>query len=100
MALSGTQYEVEFGSTALPSCLAIPFLGPRARLPLPPFGTVGLDLGSALPLSLLPVTSGAATLTLPIPASAALLGAAFGVQAILTDGVRHHLTPAVHDTVL
>jgi hypothetical protein len=36
---------------------------------------------------------------LAVPAVAALAGQQFGVQAVLLDGLRYHLTPIVYDTV-
>jgi hypothetical protein len=95
----GHDYIVEFGGTAMPNCVAAPMLGARARWPLPPFGTVGIDVTSAVPLPLATVTNGTGTLSIPVPSNAALLGQQFGVQAVLMDGIGFHLTPVVYDTV-
>jgi hypothetical protein len=68
-------------------------------VPLPPFGTIGIDLASAVPLNLVALSGGTGSLSIPIPAGPALVGQQFGVQAILVDAARVHLTPVVHDTV-
>ena len=52
-----------------------------------------------MPLNLVTVTGEVGSLSIPIPAGAALVGVQFGVQALLMDGARFHLTPVVYDTV-
>jgi len=100
LPLIGTTYIAEFGSTALPNCVAVPFLGVRGHLPLPPFGTVGLDVNQLVPQAFTAVTAGTGRLSIPVPSNLSLLGLHFGVQAMLTNGNLMHLTPVVYDTVL
>src|SRR5262245_33167612 len=98
LALIGTNYVVAFGSAALPNCVAVPFAGVRGHLPLPPYGTVGLDVNQLMPLAYTPITAGSGRLAIPIPANGALVGLQFGVQAMLV-GSALHLTPVFYDTV-
>jgi hypothetical protein len=99
LAQRGRDYAVELGSTASPSCLALPFLGARTFMPVPPFGTVGIDFASAVSLPWTALVGGAGTLHVAMPPGTALVGQQFGVQAVLLDAGGFHLTPTVHDTM-
>ncbi|MEQ1633772.1 MAG: VCBS repeat-containing protein, partial [Planctomycetota bacterium] len=97
---TGRDYPLQFGALGVTNGGCFPYLGTRqAHIPLPPFGTIGLDLASVVPLPIVPLVAGTAQLTIAIPNSASLVGLPFGVQALLYDGVRWHLSPPVRDLV-
>ena len=66
--------------------LAVPFLSvARASIPLPPYGTFGLDptLMAALPPFVIPQPAGVASVSLTVPNDASLVGAPIFGQALL-----------------
>ncbi|MGE3174816.1 MAG: FG-GAP repeat domain-containing protein [Planctomycetota bacterium] len=98
VAATGRDYDVRLDSTVYPVGAAFPFVGVHARFPLPPFGTIGLDPSSALPLGPTAMAGGRGEFTLAIPSTPTLVGFQFGVQAILSGGAgRYHLTPALYE---
>lgn len=83
----------------MPNGFAIPcFSTTRVHVPVPPFGTLGIDLATAVTMRLTPVF-GVGTYVMSLPANPGLLGMSFGIQAALVGGTRLHLTPPVYDVV-
>jgi hypothetical protein len=67
---------------------ALPFVAPSAaRIPLPPFGVLGLAPARLvmLPLVTIPPQSGKGTLLLPIPNDPSLVGGSLFFQAIIVS---------------
>ena len=82
------------GASTMPQ-LAAQFLGiAPTRLPLPPLGTLRVDPAMALllPPALLPAPWGEATLTVPIPANAALQGVPLLAQCVVAGQATASLT--------
>ncbi len=83
--------------------LALPFLslGP-ASIPLPPFGTLGIDPATAAPLPWLvvPQPAGNGSVAIPVPNNPALVGLQVHAQALLMqDPVQTLLTNVVRGVV-
>jgi hypothetical protein len=83
--------------------VAVPLLGTaRARIPWPPFGTLGLAPKTlvALPPVAVPVATGSAVIELVIPDSPALLGRTLLGQALLLpESGTPHFTGVVADVI-
>lgn len=95
---TGTVYELRFGGRAMPNALGLPWFGTRASIPTP-FGTLGIDPLTAVPLSPVLATGEMGQLSFPIPSTGALVGMPFSMQAMLLSGSTLHLTPPKHEIV-
>jgi len=98
LAQTGTDYELHFGGRAMPNALALPWFGTRASIPTP-FGTLGIDPLTAIPLAPVQITGEMGQLSFPIPPTSALVGMPFSMQAMLLSGSALHLTPPKHEIV-
>jgi predicted nucleotidyltransferase len=103
----GRNYQLDVYSRYGPATtteLAFPFLSTgTANIPLPPRGTIGIDVSRmiALPPFLVPQPAGIGSLTIPIPNLPALAGLAFYTQVLLDQQpVQARLTNVVRDIML
>ncbi|HLQ38765.1 MAG TPA: FG-GAP-like repeat-containing protein, partial [Planctomycetota bacterium] len=104
---SGRNYQLDIYSRYGPATtteIAIPFFATgTANIPLPPFGTIGIDPARMimLPPFLVPQPAGIGSLTIPVPNLPALAGITFYTQVLLDQQpVQARLTNVVGDITL
>ncbi len=102
----GMSYRVDVYSRASPvgpADVGYPLLSPAtASVPLPPFGTLGLDPSRvvALPPVVIPQPAGVGSLSLPVPSATALVGAAvYGQALVVRSSGPARLTNVTGDSV-
>ncbi len=107
MLRAGRTYHLDFYSRYGPATqieIALPFFSTNtAHIPLPPFGTLGIDPNRmvALPPVLVPQPEGIGSLAIPVPNLPALAGITIYTQALLQQHpVQLRLTNVVGDIVL
>ena len=103
----GRNYQLDVYSRYGPATLmeiAVPYFSTgTANIPLPPFGTIGIDPTRmiALPPFLVPQPAGIGSLVIPVPNLAALAGIAIYTQVLLDQQpVQMRLTNVVGDIML
>ena len=105
LARIGRTYTLDAYARYAPMDVALPFLSVgTANIPVPPFGTFGLDPALMVPLGQLniPQPAGMSSLSFVIPNDASLVGANIYTQALLGKaplGLSARLTNVTADTI-
>ncbi|MEM7204531.1 MAG: hypothetical protein AAF628_30015 [Planctomycetota bacterium] len=106
LARGGGDFSLEVcgrGGASGPMDFAVPLVSPGlGRLPLPPWGVLGLDPAQliALPPTAVPPLTGVGTVSVRIPTLAGLRGVDLFAQALLVLGTRPRFTNVTAEMIL